>query len=332
MTRAERVGTAAVLGAWGALIAWFGMSAAPHQLAKDFSWPWRAARFLLDGHDPYVAMQATGPYPFNVGLFYPLPAGILAIPFAPLDPAIAGASFVGLSAALLAWAVSGDAPQRLWMFASAPFAMAALLGQWSPILTAAALLPALQFTMAAKPNIGLVAWLYRPSWKGAVAAVALGVVALAFVPRWPLEWLEALKAAPRYRGPAFSLLGAFTLLAALRWRRPEGRLMLGMALVPQLALFYDQLPIWLVPHTWVRSALLTALSWMAWFLWYPSRALESSVLAATPWILLLVYAPALVMLLGRPRVPDEDQRSTTSTALGPVGHSGKGGGAATGQT
>lgn len=306
------------LGGWGAFIAWFGMSTAPHQLAKDFTWPWRAARILLDGHDPYLVMQATGAYPFNVGLLYPLPAGLLALPFAPLEPAMAGALFIGLSSALLAWAVAGHAPHRLWLFASAPFAMAALLGQWSPILTAAGLLPALQFAIAAKPNIGLVAWLYRPSWRGAAGAVALGLASLAVLPAWPLEWLDALREAPRYRGPAFSLLGAFTLAAVLRWRRPEGRLMIGMALVPQLALFYDQLPIWLVPGTWRHAALLSLLSWVAWFLWYPSSALSSSVAAATPWILLLIFAPALLMLLALPRDENAPAPAAASpTARGP---------------
>lgn len=297
----HRVTATLACGAWGAFIAWFGMGATPWQLARDFTWPWRAARFLLEGQDPYVAIQATGAYPFNVGLLYPLPAGILAIPFAPLPPAAAGAVFVGISAALLGWAVARDAPHRLWLFASAPFAMAALLGQWSPILTAAALLPALQFAVAAKPNIGVVAWLYRPSWRGAAAAAALVLASLLVQPGWPLQWLEALGAAPRYRGPALTLPGAFTLLAALRWRQREGRLVLGMAIVPQLALFYDQLPLWLVPSTWRRSALLTGLSWVAWFLWYPSRALPSSVAAATPWILAFVYLPALAMLLTQPR-------------------------------
>lgn len=297
MKRRDRLAVALAGGAWGAFIAWFGMSPVPAQLAKDFSWPWRTARALLDGVNPYDVIQATGPYPYNVGLFYPLPAGIIALPLAPLEPAVAGATFVGVSAALLAWAVTRDAPQRLWLFASAPFAMAALLGQWSPILMAAALMPALQFAMAAKPNIGLVAWLYQPSWRGAAAAVALGAVGLILVPSWPFDWLEALRAAPRYRGPAFSLLGAFTLLAVLRWRRREGRLMIGMAVLPQLALFYDQLLLWLVPPTWQRTALLSALSWVAWFLWYPSRALETSVAAATPWILAFIYLPAVVMLL-----------------------------------
>lgn len=313
MTR-HRVTAALALGGWGAFIAWFGMSTAPQQLAKDFSWPWRAARALLLGHDPYQVIQATGPYPFNVGLFYPLPAGILSFPFAPLPPAVAGALFVGLSSAALGWAVSKDAPQRLILFASAPFCMAALLGQWSPILTAAALMPALQFVATAKPNIGIVSWIYRPSRIGIVGALVVGGISLLLVPRWPFEWLEALKAAPRYRGPAFSVAGAFTLLGVWRWRRREGRLYTAMALVPQLTLFYDQLPLWLIPNTFKRSLLLTALSWVAWFRWYPSRGLLSSVAAARPWILALIYAPALVMLLMLPAreessEPARDRRS-----------------------
>jgi hypothetical protein len=287
------------------------MSSTPRHIAKDFTWPWRTARVLLEGHDPYQVIRATGPYPFNVDLFYPLPAGLLALPFAPFPPALAGALFMAVSAGLLAWGLTRDAPHQLWMFASAPFCMAALLGQWSPLLTAAALLPALQFVCAAKPNIGLVSWLYRPTWRGTLGIVAIVVLSLLILPRWPMEWLEALRGTPRYRGPAFSLLGAFTLLAVLRWRRPEGRLYLGMALVPQLSLFYDQLPLWLVPGTWRRSLLLSALSWVAWFLWYPSAALASSVAAARPWILLFVFAPALVMLLWSPRA------DVTSVGSGP---------------
>ena len=315
----HRVGLSVACGSWGVFIAYFGMNAVPEQLAKDFSWPWRAARALLEGLDPYQVILATGPYPYNVGLLYPLPAGLLAIPFAPFPPALAGALFVGISATLLAWALTKESPHRLALFTSAPFCMAALLGQWSPILTAAALLPALQFVCAAKPNIGLVSLVYRPSWKGAAGAIALAIVALFFVPQWPMEWLEALKAAPRYRGPAFSLIGAFTLLGLLRWRRKEGRLFVAMALVPQLTLFYDQLPLWLVPSTIWRTLTLTVLSWVAWFQWYPSRGLPSSVAMAKPWILALIYLPALAMLLW---LPEREEPDTPTTEPDKRGNSG----------
>src|SRR5215208_2674097 len=164
----DRVVSALALGGWGAFITYFTMASHPQHLAKDFSYPWRAARILLQGHDPYQVMQPTGPYPFIVGLFYPLPAAILVLPVAPLRPEIAGAIFIGLSSALLGWGVLRDCPHRLPLFLSAPFIQAAILGQWSPILTAAALMPSLQFVAAAKPTVGLAAWLYRPSWRGIV--------------------------------------------------------------------------------------------------------------------------------------------------------------------
>ena len=44
-----RLGIAFALAAWGAFIAYFALSTAPDQLAKDFSWPWRAARALRAG-------------------------------------------------------------------------------------------------------------------------------------------------------------------------------------------------------------------------------------------------------------------------------------------
>jgi hypothetical protein len=288
------------LGAWGAFITYFSLIVAPHHLAKDFTWPWRAARILLERHNPYDVIQPTGPYPFNVGLFYPLPAAIAALPFAPLPPAIAGTAFFFISAALLAFGLTRRHQDlvRLPLFASAPFCMAAVLGQWAPLMTAAGLLPGLQFLLAAKPNLGLACWLYRPALRGAIAATALAVVSFLIVPTWLMDWRHALEAAPRYKGPMMrGTTGLILLLGSLRWRRPEGRLFLAMSVVPQLSLFYDQLPLWLIPNTLWRSAALSGLSWVAWWHWYPSRGLTSSVAVAEPWVFWLVYIPALLLVI-----------------------------------
>ena len=300
----RRLTIALGFGAWGAFITYFALVVAPHHLAKDFSWPWRAARALLAGFDPYRVIQPTGPYPFNVGLFYPLPAVVAAIPFAPLRPEVAGALFFGLSSGLLAFGLTRnrDGFAKLPLFASAPFCMAAVLAQWSPLMVAAATLPALQFLTVTKPNIGAVAWIYRPTVRGAVAAAGFTLLTLMLLPAWPLEWREALRAAPRYKGPILrGITGAILLLGVLKWRRREGRLFLAMAALPQLSLFYDQLPLWLIPNTVWRSAALSALSWVAWWQWYPSRSLTSSVKAAEPWVFWLVYVPALTLLLLLPR-------------------------------
>ena len=147
----------------------------------------------------------------------------------------------------------------------------------------------------------------RPALRA--AADSVGVSRLLKNPL-PLEWRDALASAPRYRGPALRLTGVVLLLGLLRWRKPEGRLFTAMALVPQLALFYDQLPLWLVPTTAIRSVALSALSWVAFAQWYPSRTLTSSVAVAEPWILGLIYVPALVILL----VPERKKQAEGTTA------------------
>lgn len=311
MTAADRVIVALFLGGLGGLIAYFSMLSHPQHLAKDLSYPWRAARALLDGFDPYQVIQAVGPYPFNAPLFYPLPAAVTIMPLAPLRPEIAGGLFIFISSALLAYGLLRQSPHRLWVFASAPFVHAAILGQWSPLLTAAALIPALQFAAAAKPTVGLVAWLYRPSLIGIGGGLLLLAISLVLLPTWPREWLEAVATTGKYRGPATTLLGCFLLLGLLRWRRKEARLLVSLALVPQLPVFYDTLPLWLVPNTWVRSFLLSALSWVGYLMWYPYRASPHQNELAIPLALAFIWAPALILLLLLPsrESPEDDTAS-----------------------
>jgi hypothetical protein len=287
------------LAAWGAFIAYFALSATPEHLAKDFSWPWRAARALLNGQNPYAVIRPTGPYPFNAGLFYPLPAAIIAVPFAGLSPAVAGAAFVGLSSGLLGFGLartrSGLA--KLPLFMSAPFCMAALLVQWAPLM-----IPALQFFGAAKPNVALACFAYRPTVRGVVLGAIFVAISIAILPSWPFDWRDALREAPRYHAPLTYFGGPILLLAALRWRRAEARTLLAMAVMPQLTLFYDQLPLWLVPTTVWRSLMLSVLSWVAWAQWYPNRAVPTHVALARPWIFALIYVPALLLVLAPRRV------------------------------
>lgn len=286
-------------------------------LAKDFSYPWRAARALLDGQNPYDVIRAVGEYPFNAPFLYPLPAAVIAMPLAPLSAELAGAIFVGASSTLLAWGLVGKAPHQLWIFLSAPFVHAAGLGQWSPLLTAAALTPALQFAAAAKPTIGLVAWLYRPSWYGVVGSLAFVVIALAILPSWPMDWLEAVRTTRSYRGPATTFAGAFLLLSVLRWRRREARLLLSLSLVPQLPVFYETVPLWLVPNTWLRSFMLTVASWIGYIAWGPSAAAANQNEVASTLTLATIWAPALLLVLllpAREEVPTAGDRASEASA------------------
>ncbi len=273
----------------------------------DFVFPWAAARHLLAGRDPYVALPGGLPEPFESPLLYPLPTVLAAVPFATLSLAAAGGIMMGLSAALLAFVVSRGGWYRLWMLASAPFVMAINLGQWSPLVAVAALEPSLGALATLKPNIGLAAFAYRPSRRMVAGSVIVLLLSLVALPRWPVEWLYAVRSLPGHPAPILVLrgLGLVLLVAALRWRTPEGRLLLVSACVPQLLLFADQLPLLLVARTRGELVVLTAcgqVGFIAWFLTLHDGDLY--VLKAAPYVLLSVFVPALVTVLRRPARQD----------------------------
>jgi hypothetical protein len=317
MKSGDRVITTLALGGWGAFIAYFAMASHPQHLAKDFTYPWRAARALFEGQNPYEAIQAVGAYPFNSELLYPLPAALVAAPFAGLRPEIAGALFVGLSSTLLAWALLRDCPFRLPVFLSAPFVHAAILGQWAPLITAAALMPTLQFLAAAKPTVGLAAWLYQPTRRGVLGGLVLVAAAFFVLPSWFGDWQDVVRSTTKYRGPATTLTGCFLLLGILRWRRREGRLFVAMSLMPQLPVFYDALILWLIPSTVWRSLALSATSWVGYLAWYPHHASPDQNAIALPWLVFTVYAPALILLLLMPaREKDAEDRTLAPISPG----------------
>jgi hypothetical protein len=85
-------------------------------------------------------------------------------------------------------------------------------------------------------------------------------------------------------------------LAALRWRTREARLLLAMALVPQVLFFYDQLPLFLVCRT--RREALAFIGWgMAVMMVY---LIPAFVGFGGPWAMIACYLPALVIVLRRP--------------------------------
>ena len=211
------------------------------------------------------------------------------------------ALFVGCSTALLAWGILAKSPERLPMLLGAGFIVASGLGQWTPLVTATLLIPALGFLAVVKPNVGLASVADDPSASRILGGGALILVSLAFHPSWPAEWMANLRSMPRHPSPILLPGGFLALLALSRWRRPEARLLVAMACVPQLMYFADQLPLWLVARTRRESILLSATSLVAWA--FSLQALnrpggmppfDSDLL-----VLLGVYAPALVMVLRR---------------------------------
>ena len=95
----------------------------------DFAFLWTGARVLLAGGDPYVTLPNNWGDWFDTPLLYPLPTVLLAVPVARFSLAAAGGIVMGFSAALLAFVLTRNGWHRLWMLASAPFAMALNFGQ-----------------------------------------------------------------------------------------------------------------------------------------------------------------------------------------------------------
>jgi hypothetical protein len=190
--------------------------------------------------------------------------------------------------------------------------------QWSPLLLASLLLPGIGWLGAAKPNLGVVAFVLRPRWSTVVGGLALVAAAFWLVPRWPLEWLAHLRLATlSYRPVIMWPLGAVGVLGLLRWRTPEGRILAAMTLVPLAPFHYDHLFLWLIPRTWRQSLWLSGCSWVS----------VVAMLATTPHDLTRdprlvqaliaggLYLPAAIMVLRLPNVgavPDRVARVVAS--------------------
>ena len=223
---------------------------------------------------------------------------MILAPFAWLPLPLAGAVFMGLSAGLAAWGIARTGAERLPLFLSAPFLMALSLGQWSPLLVAAALIPAVGAIVCAKPNIGLPVFVARPSWQAVLGALLLVAISLAVMPRWPLEWLANVTNRQEKFIPLLRPGGFLLLAALLGWRRPEGRLLAVMSVVPQALFFYDQLLLGLVPRTLRQSLLLSLWGGAVFLAWWRvvARGDINYVQQAVPYAYSL-YFPALAILL-----------------------------------
>lgn len=267
----------------------------------DFEFWWRATRLWASGANPYAGVPNTPAWPLPDQLFYPMPALVLTWPLHALDLPLAAGVFIACSTGLLAWALSASGWWRLWLLASAPFAMAVKLGQWSPLLTAAAILPAAGIALAAKPTLGLALAAYRLDKRIIAGAALFGVATLALRPTWPGEWLHNLQFVVTHPPPIATPLGVVLLLALLRWRQPEARLLFALACVPQLLFFADQLAVGLVARTRSELTALVALqlaAWLAWWSWVGPN--DAYVDFAAPFVMVGVYLPALVVVLRRP--------------------------------
>jgi hypothetical protein len=293
-------------GAVAGLVCWIAYLIPPPS-TSDFEPVWVGARALLDGLDPYAVVPTTGTrYP----LYYPLPAILVSLPLGLLPFSLARALWAALGAAVFVVAALRYRRGLLPALLSASFLNAVIQGQWSPLLTAAAVLPALSWIWTAKPSVGVAFFAGYPNRRAVLGGLLLVCAAFIALPGWPMRWLDALRET-NHVAPIARPGGFLLLLSLIRWRLPEGRLVAGLACVPHTIGLYEALPLFLIPKNRWHGYALAALSYVAAFTQalavprLPDTTWEAMNAARWPYIFAFLYLPALVMLLFRAKQDDE---------------------------
>jgi hypothetical protein len=301
-----RLAFAAVLGILAAAYVVAHGRANP-DFVSDFDQVWAGARALWQGTDPYGVVGPHAAFHWKWPLYYPLPALLVVAPLGLLPVLAARAVFSGVSSFALAWAVTRDSWSRLPIFLSVSFMVTVELVQWSSLYAAAFFLPALAFVGVAKPNLGFALGAAARKDRTLVillsGAVFLVILSEIVLPGWHSAWLRNLRAAAHFRAPVTRPFGFLLLLSVLKWRRPEARWLLALALIPQPPTFYDQMLLVVVCAT-ARESLLFAASTVLLFFYVGFNTPQPDYLAwgrvvgnGTVWI---CYFPVLIMVLRRP--------------------------------
>lgn len=257
-----RLGVAALVTAGALAICSIGSQS--EGFRTDFDQGWHAARAVLEGRNPHDYVGPERRFDYGVPLYYPMPAVVASLPFAVLPLWAARLAFVGSSTFLLTFGLCRNGLGRLPILLSGAFIMALGTGQWEILLTAALLIPAAAAIAAAKPNIGLALAFASASRRFLAAAITGGIflagVSFALWPGWLADWLEKIRMYPEIPLLVTHWGGLFVLLALLRWRRAEARLLVALVLVPHTTLAYASLPVMLVARRAWESAALALLS------------------------------------------------------------------------
>jgi hypothetical protein len=176
--------------------------------------------------------------------------------------------------------------------------------QTTPLITAASLIPLLGFLLTVKPNQGLALYAARPSQAATIGSLLFIGMTVLLLPSWPLDWWRALQQQNEHiRSLIARPFGWILLLAGIKWRTPEGRLLLVASLVPQTSLPYELVPLRLIPRNIVEMGTFVAGSWLtlaAIGAGVDRYMLATVVAKAWPVMLTTVYLPMLYFVL-KPR-------------------------------
>ncbi len=284
-----------------------GVWSLPEWALRDWTQIVRGASALAAGENPWALPAPAGlPYPYHDRLGYPLPALWIAQLVQGWSYGSIAFVWVLLSIALAGLALAGRNLWHVLALMSWPTMGAAALMQWSPLMVAAARFDLLVAIAICKPNIGLAVLAYRPTKQRLLIVGAAVLVSLVVAnPVWVRQWFEAASSL-RYVPPVMIWQGGgpLLLLALLRWRLPEGRLLLTLALLPQNLMSYDQFLLFLVCRRGRETMALVAMSWLA--RWYVTNSIDPAAAAVTARqqfpvpVVLLLYLPSLLFVMMRP--------------------------------
>lgn len=274
--------------------------------ATDFGSLWFGAQALVHGVNPYLLIGPGRRYEWDWVLYYPATTLVAALPFTLLPELAASIAFVWVSAWALAFSITKKGWHRLFLLASAAFLIAARAAQWSPLFTAIFLQPALGWVLAAKPNIGTAIGIATPSKRMVGLAILGGLLLLAvslwFLPDWPRYWIANVRSATHMVVPITRPGGVLVILALLRWRRPEARLIVALACFPQTGSWYESLPVLLAAETRRECQLLSILSsvgYIASARLVPEISERQFNLDVETFMIWFVYVPAVIVVLRR---------------------------------
>jgi len=315
LTGAQRAVLTIAAGLSAALLAWTVWSR-PQPQPSDLAPVWAGARAFLHGENPYEAIRPDTPYSLGFRLLYPLTAVVVLVPLALAPLRWADPIFVGLGVALFTWAITRGrrVTPAIVALVSVPALMALQTSQWSLLLTGAALLPWLGFLLAAKPTIGLALFAAFPDRRSAAGCAALAAAATLLAPGWITDWRAGFASAPHIVAPIVRPGGLLILLAALKWRRPEARLLVALGCVPHTTALYETIPLFLIAESWLQAFALWVLALGAYVMprvMGPYASQEAYWASGAQWIVLLMYLPCVALVLRRPNVwretgPDAD--------------------------
>lgn len=312
----RRLLVAAFIGTLAAALTFAGHY--PTGIRTDFDALWIAGHAWTHGQDPFAAARAYASRPPGYDLLYPATAFLLTAPFTVWPRALCLALWTGLGFGTLTYAVTRSTWWGLLSLVS-PFALHAFFSvQWSPVLVASATLPWLAFLWIAKPSIGAALFAAYPSRRMLVAGLLVTLVTFVVFPGWVAEWRAALGTRHHLIPLVLRPGGWLLLLAWLRWRQPEGRLLGMLAVVPHTVMPYDLLTLAVLLRTrleWIGATVLAWASYLAVRTWAwipPSRDHDASIVLAWPYWLILCYLPALVLVLVR-RAPGTEAMTNAST-------------------